>query len=201
MTTAAAGLFLSPIAFLFPSLVQQGAQTFVQIRYPEATRDYSTALNGSSDSAIVLWRLARVYSCRADISLPDAKLDLYRQAEDLAHRCIEVDSTIPEGHAWRAAALGNIAMFEGGENKDCALLHGTGQCQLVRTSFGRHLPRNSSRKRLRGVGDGAAESNCTCPHSYQASPRARRVLYATGPRARGCRGIAAGSVFACSRSE
>jgi hypothetical protein len=115
MTTAAAGLFLSPIAFLFPSLVQQGAQTFVQIRYPEATRDYSTALNGSSDSAIVLWRLARVYSCRADISLPDAKLDLYRQAEDLAHRCIEVDSTIPEGHVWRAAVLGNIAMFEGGK--------------------------------------------------------------------------------------
>jgi hypothetical protein len=117
MTTAAAGLFLSLIAFLFPSLVQQGDQAFVQIRYPEATRDYITALNGSSDSANVLWRLARVHVCRVDISLPDAKLDLYRQAEDFVHRCIEVDSTIPEGHASRVAALGNIAMFEGGKTK------------------------------------------------------------------------------------
>jgi len=117
MTTAVAGLILSLIALPSPSLVERGDEAFVEIRYPDATRDYIAALNGSSDSAKVLWRLARVYICQADISLPDAKLGLYRQAEDFAHRCIEVDSTIPEGHTWRAAALGNIAMFEGGKTK------------------------------------------------------------------------------------
>ena len=117
MTTSIAALFLSLIAFAPASLLYQGDDAFARIRYPEAVSLYSAALNSSSDSAKVFWRLARVFICEADMSPEAARLDLYRQAEAYAVRCIEADSMIPEGHTWRAAALGNIAMFEGGKTK------------------------------------------------------------------------------------
>jgi tetratricopeptide (TPR) repeat protein len=117
MTTPIAGLFLSLIAFFPSSLLHQGDEAFARICYPEAVRFYSAALCGSADSAEVFWRLARVYVCQADTSPQDAQLDLYRRAEEYALRCIDADSMISEGHTWRAAALGNIAMFEGGKTK------------------------------------------------------------------------------------
>ena len=100
-----------------PSSFERGDQEFVRINYPLAEAIYDSALIMSTDSADVLWRLARVYVCRADISPREQKLDLYRQAEAFADRCIHADPTISEGHTWRAAALGNIAMFEGGATK------------------------------------------------------------------------------------
>jgi tetratricopeptide (TPR) repeat protein len=115
MTSALAGLLL--MASSIPSLVDQGDREFTRIRYPQAVDLYITALTGSTDSAEALWRLARVYVCQADISPDEQKLELYRQAEAFARRCIEADSMKSEGHTWRAAALGNIAVFEGGKTK------------------------------------------------------------------------------------
>lgn len=117
MTGASAGLLLCLLTFSPPSLVEQGDQEFARIRYSQAVALYVSALSSSADSAEALWRLARVYVCQADISMEDQKLDLYRQAENFARRCIEADSMKSEGHTWRAAALGNIAMFEGGKTK------------------------------------------------------------------------------------
>ena len=115
MTSALAGLML--MASSIPSLVDQGDKEFTLIRYPQAVDLYITALTSSADSAEALWRLARVYVCQADISPDEQKLELYRQAEAFARRCIEADSMKSEGHTWRAAALGNIAVFEGGKTK------------------------------------------------------------------------------------
>jgi len=115
MTSALAGLML--MASSLPSLVDQGDKEFTRIRYPQAVDLYITALTSSADSAEALWRLARVYVCQADISPDEQKLELYRQAEAFARRCIEADSMKSEGHTWRAAALGNIAVFEGGKTK------------------------------------------------------------------------------------
>jgi tetratricopeptide (TPR) repeat protein len=117
MTAAFAGLYLSLIGFLPSSLLIQGDEAFVQFRYPEAASFYIAALNGSPDSVEILWKLARVYVCQADMSPEDLQLSLYRRAEGYALRCIEADSTIAGGHTWRAAALGNIAMFEGAKTK------------------------------------------------------------------------------------
>ena len=105
------------MASSIPSLVDQGDKEFTLIRYPQAVDLYITALTSSADSAEALWRLARVYVCQADISPDEQKLELYRQAEAFARRCIEADSMKSEGHTWRAAALGNIAVFEGGKTK------------------------------------------------------------------------------------
>ena len=117
MTNAFIGLVLFVVPVSLPSSLTRGDQEFSRINYPLAEAIYDSALTSSTDSADVLWRLARVYVCMADVAPRDQKLDLYRQAEAFAHRCISSDSTKSEGHTWRAAALGNIAMFEGSKTK------------------------------------------------------------------------------------
>ena len=105
------------LALPAPVSVERGDEEFARLHYPLAEAYYDSALGASGDSADVLWRLARVYVCVADVAPRDQELDLYRRAEAFAHRCIEADSTKAQGHTWRAAALGNIAMFEGGKTK------------------------------------------------------------------------------------
>jgi tetratricopeptide (TPR) repeat protein len=111
------GILLLVIPASPPSSLERGDQEFARINYPLAGAIYDSVLTTSVDSADALWRLARVYVCMADVSPDDEKLDLYRQAEVFAQRCIRADSMKSEGHTWRAAALGNIAMFEGGKTK------------------------------------------------------------------------------------
>ncbi len=107
--------------FLFtmspPSSIEQGDREFARIDYQRAQAIYDSVLTTSADSVDALWRLARVFVCMADVSPQDQKLALYRHGEAFAYRCIQADSLKSEGHTWRAAALGNIAMFEGGKTK------------------------------------------------------------------------------------
>jgi tetratricopeptide (TPR) repeat protein len=99
------------------SSLDRGDQEFAGRNYPVALAVYDSALTRSGDSAGVLWRLARVYVCLADVAPEERRLNLYRQAESYAVRSISADSTKSEGHSWRAAALGNVAMFEGSKTK------------------------------------------------------------------------------------
>ena len=117
MTAVLLGLLLlvAPISSL--SLLEKGDEEFARIHYQLAEAIYDSALSTSTDPADVLWRLARVYVCKADVSPSAQRLALYRLAEAFAQRCIVADSLKSEGHTWRAAALGNIAMFEGGKTK------------------------------------------------------------------------------------
>jgi tetratricopeptide (TPR) repeat protein len=117
MTGAILGLLLAggPVPLL--SAVEQGDQAFASMRYSVAEASYTFALTPPVDSAVVLWRLARLFVCMADVAPEDQKLELYRQAEAAASHCIRMDSLLAEGHTWRAAALGNIAMSEGGKTK------------------------------------------------------------------------------------
>ncbi|MDH4069151.1 MAG: hypothetical protein OEV30_01885 [Ignavibacteria bacterium] len=117
MTNIFLGFLFLVIPPSLPYSVDRGDEEFARINYPLAQAIYDSVLMTTPDSADVLWRLARVYVCVADVSPRDEKLDLYRQAEALAYRCIQADSMKSEGHTWRAAALGNIAMFEGGETR------------------------------------------------------------------------------------
>jgi tetratricopeptide (TPR) repeat protein len=105
---------LMPSSF---SSLERGDQEFAGRNYPLAVAVYDTVLTTSRDSAGVLWRLARVYVCLADVAPEGQRLDLYRRAEAYAVRSICSDSTKSEGHSWRAAALGNVAVFEGSKTK------------------------------------------------------------------------------------
>jgi len=117
MTGTFLALLLLVVPISSPSQLERGDQEFVRINYALAEAIYDSVLTSGTDSAHVLWRLARVYVCMADVSPKEDRLDLYRRAEAFANRCIHADSTKSEGHTWRAAALGNIAMFEGGKTK------------------------------------------------------------------------------------
>lgn len=90
---------------------------FHQMHYLRALALYDSVLTTSPDSAAVLWRMARAWNCIADTAAPERKFILYKQAESFAKRSIRADSTISQAHAWLAAAIGNIAMFEGGKTK------------------------------------------------------------------------------------
>ncbi len=68
LTNLAVGLLLELMTTHPLSLIEQGDQEFARIRYQQAVDLYISALSASSDSADVLWRLARVYVCQADIA-------------------------------------------------------------------------------------------------------------------------------------
>jgi tetratricopeptide (TPR) repeat protein len=105
---------LMPSSF---SSLERGDEEFARRNYPLALAVYDSVLTASTDSAGVFWRLARLYVCLADVAPGDQQLDLYRRAEEFAVRSICSDSTKSEGHSWRAAALGNVAVFEGSKTK------------------------------------------------------------------------------------
>jgi tetratricopeptide (TPR) repeat protein len=120
LVSVTAAILLPLVWFIPPSLpatVEKGDAEFAVFRYAAAEVFYEEDLAAYADSADILWRLARVNVCIADIADQDRRLELYRRAESFADRCIRADSTRSEGHTWRAAALGNIAMFEGSKTK------------------------------------------------------------------------------------
>jgi tetratricopeptide (TPR) repeat protein len=102
---------------LIPASVEDGDREFLRTNYKEAAAIYDSVLTAGRDSSVVLWRLARAYVCMADVADEKEQLDLYRIAGWYAERSIVADSLIADGHTWRAAALGNIAMYEGGKTK------------------------------------------------------------------------------------
>jgi tetratricopeptide (TPR) repeat protein len=106
------GLIPSPFSSL-----ERGDLEFAARNYPLALAVYDTVLTTSKDSASVLWRLARACVCLADVAPEGQRLDIYRRAEAYAVRSIRADTTMSEGYSWRAAALGNVAMFEGSKTK------------------------------------------------------------------------------------
>jgi tetratricopeptide (TPR) repeat protein len=105
------------LRMLIPASVEDGDREFLRTNYKEAAAIYDSVLTAGRDSSVVLWRLARAYVCMADVAEEKDQLDLYRIAGWYAERSIVADSLIADGHTWRAAALGNIAMYEGGKTK------------------------------------------------------------------------------------
>lgn len=92
----------------------QGDDAFSRIAYAEAAGCYEKGLESSPDDSRLLWRLARVSVCIAEVEEdPVKRRVLLQQAEDAARRCIAVDSTLAEGHTWLAGALGYRALDAG----------------------------------------------------------------------------------------
>jgi tetratricopeptide (TPR) repeat protein len=109
-------LFL-PAPSEIPATHDMGDREFNRMNYLQAVALYNSVLPKSPDSVVVLWRIARAWTCLADTSIPENKLALYKQALVFAHRAVRADSTNSEAHAWLAASYGNIAMFEGSKTK------------------------------------------------------------------------------------
>jgi tetratricopeptide (TPR) repeat protein len=100
-----------------PGLITSGDEAFARIDYAPAIARYEEALARRPGDADLLWRLARVSVCLAEVSDGDAQARLLNGAERYARECIAVDSMRAEGHTWLAAALGYIALNEATERK------------------------------------------------------------------------------------
>jgi len=111
--TATAPLAASDAA----SLIAQGDEAFARIDYPAARTFYEDAHQAAPLDPQLLWRLARLEVCVGDMMPRKERRGNYDAAEQYARACIGRDSTLAVGHTWLAAALGNIAMFEGSEEK------------------------------------------------------------------------------------
>jgi tetratricopeptide (TPR) repeat protein len=97
--------------------ITSGDDAFERIEYPAAIARYEEALAGHPVEPDLLWRLARVCVCTAEVAEGDARGKLLSQAERYARGCIAADSMKGEGHTWLAGALGYIALEEGTERK------------------------------------------------------------------------------------
>jgi tetratricopeptide (TPR) repeat protein len=96
--------------------VVEGDSAFNKINYPAAISIYEAVLE-KTPTAAVMWRLARVYVCAGDVAAQSEREAFYQKAEGYARRCVEQNPALSDGHTWLAAALGNLALYKGGNEK------------------------------------------------------------------------------------
>lgn len=113
MFVALALLWSSLLADEPLSRLAAGDDAFVRMEYASAVDFYTAALDQYPNDPDVLWRLARVHVCRGEVLEGEERTAECREAEAFARKCIEEDSTKPEGHCWLAAALGYLALDAG----------------------------------------------------------------------------------------
>lgn len=89
--------------------IANGDTYFVLMRYRDAIAWY----NLDSSKAEAQWKIAKANICYGDVAPAVEKEQYFRAAEKAAGRCIALEPLNNNGYTWRAAALGNIAMFEG----------------------------------------------------------------------------------------
>ena len=100
-----------------PEAISSGDEAFARIEYPAAVARYEEALPAHPGEPDLLWRLARVTVCMAEVAEGETRGSLLSKAEGYARRCILADSTRGEGHTWLAGALGYIALESPTERK------------------------------------------------------------------------------------
>lgn len=99
-----------------PDAIARGDSAFYALNYDRAVEEYRSALR-NTDSAAVLWRLARVLICMGDVEEGERSERLYREAEQHAQRAVQLDALSADTHTWYAAALGSVALHVGGKTK------------------------------------------------------------------------------------
>lgn len=94
-----------------------GDAEFLAMEYPTALAKYDSLLRSGGDSSEVLWRMARAHICIGDIVDGDSSREQYRSAERYARRAVALAPSLPPARTWYAAALGSVALHEGGKTK------------------------------------------------------------------------------------
>jgi tetratricopeptide (TPR) repeat protein len=89
--------------------ITNGDKYFALMRYRDAISWYTL----DSTSAVAQWKIAKANICYGDVAPPIEKEQYFRAGEKAAQKCILIDPSNSNGYTWRAAAFGNIAMYEG----------------------------------------------------------------------------------------
>lgn len=93
--------------------ITKGDIYFKLMRYLDAIAWYSL----DSTTAEAQWRIARADVCYGEAAADNIKEAYFRKGERAARLAIQFDKQNANGHTWLAAALGNIAMYEGSKAK------------------------------------------------------------------------------------
>ncbi len=94
-----------------------GDNQFLAMHYSAALNSYDSLMRAGRDSAEVFWRMARAHICIGDVVEGDSSRYHYRAAEGYARRAVTLDPSLPSARTWYAAALGSVALHEGGKTK------------------------------------------------------------------------------------
>ena len=100
------------------SAATRGDSLMAAFRTPEAVEAYREGLAAGRGDATLLWKTSRALLNLAE-ERPGKEGDeeTYREAVDLARRSVEAAPEEARPHATLAAALGRLALFEGGKRK------------------------------------------------------------------------------------
>jgi len=82
-----------------------------RIDYREAEQCLEKALVFAPSDPTIHWKLARVHVLEAEVCTGDDHLGHLRAAESYARESIAMDTTVSQGYAWLAAALGYRALL------------------------------------------------------------------------------------------
>lgn len=96
----------------------QGDSLMQAFETPAAVEAYRSGLAAAPDDVALLWKLSRALLNLAD-ERPGKEGDeeAYREAVELARRAVEEAPDLARPHSTLAAALGKLALFEGGKRK------------------------------------------------------------------------------------
>ena len=89
--------------------IANGDKYFGLMRYRDAIAWYKL----DSTKAEAQWKIAKANICYGDVALKTEKEVYFRAAEKAANQCLSIEPQNSNGYTWRAAALGNVAMYEG----------------------------------------------------------------------------------------
>ncbi|HKY59515.1 MAG TPA: tetratricopeptide repeat protein [Gemmatimonadota bacterium] len=101
-----------------PAAAARGDSLMESFRTSEAVAAYRQGLAGAAGDATLLWKTSRALLNLAE-ERPGKEGDeaLYREAVELARRAVRAAPEAARPHATLAAALGRLALFEGGKRK------------------------------------------------------------------------------------
>jgi tetratricopeptide (TPR) repeat protein len=98
-------------------LVGEGDAHFTRMDYPAALAAYERGLEEHPGSPELLWRIARVCVCVAEVAGDAERVEWLSRGEESARLSLRADSLHPEAYVWLAAALGYRAYFGGGKDQ------------------------------------------------------------------------------------
>lgn len=98
--------------------IAMGDSLFDKFDTDGSIEQYENALKLESSNYEAMWKLARGYVDKGEVSeVKEDEKSYYLKAEELARRCVSLYPNSAEGHFYLSVAVGRVALFEGGKKK------------------------------------------------------------------------------------
>jgi tetratricopeptide (TPR) repeat protein len=98
-------------------LINKGDEFYKNWEYKNALIEYLKAYKLNSDNYEVTWKISRSYIDLGDKANKKVRETYYEKSIEYAEKAIELMPDGPDGHFWKAAALGKLLKIKGGKTK------------------------------------------------------------------------------------